>query len=229
MNTTNRKKTHVPSDLREQFQEWLDSYEPDRLQEIDVRPVAAVLDALTDCGDVLPADYCDQLAIPKGSTYAEAVADVRQSSAKHQSQSSCVEGTKSKARAAESEGLGPFVGEGFVVGYHPDINGPGAVLVDFKPTRAELMTLGYHYLERFFAVQETGATGYSGSFEIREGPFTWRRFESISKALSPDKPIEEFEQYIDRRWTEIDELRREVEKEAGMQRDGEVDWKSEGF
>lgn len=185
--------------------------------------------SLADCGDILPADYCDQLDIPKGSTYAEAVADVRQSSAKHQSQSSCVEGTKSKPRAAESEGLGPFVGEGFVVGYHPDINGPDAELADFTPTRAELMTLGYHYLERYFAVQEMGATGYSGSFEIREGPFTWRRFESISEALSPGKPIEEFQQYIDRRWAETEELRREAEKEAGMEKDGKVEWQSEGF
>ena len=67
---------HAPSDLREQFQEWLDSYEPDRLQEIDIRPVSALLDSLADCGDVLPADYCDQLEILKGSTYAQAVEDV---------------------------------------------------------------------------------------------------------------------------------------------------------
>lgn len=77
MHTTDLEKTHAPSHLREQFKEWLDSYEPDRLQEIDIRPVSTLLDALADCGDVLPADYCDQLDIPKGSTYAEAVADVR--------------------------------------------------------------------------------------------------------------------------------------------------------
>lgn len=70
--------THAPSRLREQFQEWLDSYEPDWLREIDIRPVSALLDALAECGDTLPADYCDQLEIPKGSTYAEAVEDVRQ-------------------------------------------------------------------------------------------------------------------------------------------------------
>ncbi len=77
MNTTNPEETHAPNHLREQFQEWLDSYEPDRLREIDIRPTAALLDALADCGDVLPADYCDQLDIPKGSTYAEAIAVVR--------------------------------------------------------------------------------------------------------------------------------------------------------
>ncbi|MHB0958249.1 MAG: hypothetical protein ACYC0X_12285 [Pirellulaceae bacterium] len=48
-------KPHAPSDLREQFLEWLNSYEPDRLQEIDIRPVSALLDTLADCGDVLEA------------------------------------------------------------------------------------------------------------------------------------------------------------------------------
>jgi len=82
----NSQTTHAPSHLREQFQEWLDAFEPSRLHEIDIRPVASLLDALADCGDVLPADYCDQLEIPKGSTYAEAVADVRQWCATKQGQ-----------------------------------------------------------------------------------------------------------------------------------------------
>jgi hypothetical protein len=69
---------HAPSHLREQFQEWLDSYEPNRLHEIDIRPVASLLVALADCSDVLPADYCDQLEIGKGSTYARAVKEVRE-------------------------------------------------------------------------------------------------------------------------------------------------------
>jgi len=82
MITTKKEKetneTHAPSHLREQFQEWLDSYQPDQIQDIDIRPVAPLLDALENCGDVLPADYCDQLEIPKGSSYAEAVEEVRQ-------------------------------------------------------------------------------------------------------------------------------------------------------
>ena len=83
---TNSQTTHAPSHLREQFQEWLDAFEPNRLHGIDIQPVASLLDALADCGDVLPADYCDQLEIPKGSTYAEAVADVRQWRASKQGQ-----------------------------------------------------------------------------------------------------------------------------------------------
>ena len=41
---------HRPSHLRVEFQDWLDSYEPNRLHEIDVRPVASLLDALADEG-----------------------------------------------------------------------------------------------------------------------------------------------------------------------------------
>ena len=69
---------HAPSHLREQFLQWLDSYEPNRLHEIDIQSVVSVLDELADCGDILPADYCDQLEIPKGSTYSQAVEHVKQ-------------------------------------------------------------------------------------------------------------------------------------------------------
>jgi hypothetical protein len=79
-----KTRTHAPSHLREQFQEWLDSYESDRLKELDIRPVASMLDALSTCGDVLPADYCNQLEIPKGSTYAQAIEEVRQWDSKRQ-------------------------------------------------------------------------------------------------------------------------------------------------
>ena len=42
---TGSRMNHAPSHLREQFQEWLDSSETDRLPEIDIRPVAPLLDA----------------------------------------------------------------------------------------------------------------------------------------------------------------------------------------
>ncbi len=44
---------------------------------MDIQPVAKLLEALEDCSDVLPAVYCDQLDIPKGSSYADAVARVK--------------------------------------------------------------------------------------------------------------------------------------------------------
>ena len=82
MSTTNATQNHAPSHVREDFLQWLNSYEPDRLKEFDISPVESLLDALTECGDVLPADYCDQLEISKGSTYAQAVEEVRQWHAK---------------------------------------------------------------------------------------------------------------------------------------------------
>lgn len=89
MNTEAKREAidqnHAPSRLRETFQEWLDSYEPDRLSEMDIQPVVALLDALETCGDVLPAHYCDQLEIPKGSSYAEAVENLRRWQGKHRS------------------------------------------------------------------------------------------------------------------------------------------------
>jgi len=120
------------------------------------------------------------------------------------------ETNKQRRLAPESEGLEPLGGNGFVIGHEENINGEGAELVAFEPTKAELKTLAYNYLDRFFAVQSTFAFGCSGSFEIREAPFCWRRFLSIAKALSPGKPIKEFEEEIERRWAEIDEIRREV-------------------
>lgn len=103
--------THAPSHLREQFQEWLDSYEPDRLCDIDIQPVSALLDALAECGDTLPADYCDQLEIPKGSTYAQAVEDVRQWYAM------CRQADDARPADLEVHGL-----------YQEDINGDKALL-----------------------------------------------------------------------------------------------------
>jgi len=89
MNATTKRKAidqnHAPSRLRETLQEWLDSYEPDRLSKMEVEPVADLLNALENCGDVLPAPTCDQLEIPKGSSYAEAVENLRRRQGKHRS------------------------------------------------------------------------------------------------------------------------------------------------
>lgn len=79
-------------------------------------------------------------------------------------------------------------------------------MVDFKLTRAELMTLGYHYLDRYFAVEELYAIGHRGSWEIRESSSTWRRFISIARAISPGKPIKEFEDYISQEVATINEF-----------------------
>lgn len=91
-----------------------------------------------------------------------------------------------------------------------------AELVDFTPTRAELKTLAYHYLERYFDVQAIFAMGQSGSWENREASFASSRFGAICEALSPGQSIKEFEEYIGKQWAEIDELRQEVEKEMAL-------------
>ena len=107
--------------------------------------------------------------------------------------------------AAEAEGLEPRGMGRFVTGCKSDINGADAVLVDFQPTRAELRTLARHYLDRHYNERLCSAMGYSGSWEWREIEFTWRRFCAIEEALSPGKPIKEFDLYIERREAEIDE------------------------
>jgi hypothetical protein len=118
-------------------------------------------------------------------------------------------------QAPESEGLEPLIVGDSVVGYESDINGPDAELVDFKPTRAELRTLAYHYLGRYFTVQrEFYARGQSGTWEIREDAFTWQRFQSIAEALSPGETIKEFQAYIESKQAEVEEVRREMEETA---------------
>jgi hypothetical protein len=122
----------------------------------------------------------------------------------------CVDGVLERAK--ESEGLEPIPCALGMIGYEEHINGPGATLVDFQPTRAELMTLAWDYLKRYVSVETFQATGNTGSFEIRESAFCWRRFESICEALSPGKPIPEFEEFITQQSKEIDEIRRETEE-----------------
>ena len=116
--------------------------------------------------------------------------------------------------AVESRHLGPTIGPGFVIGSHSDINGPDAVLVEFLPTRAELQTLAYHYLDRMFEVLAWGAVGYSGSRESRDLSFSERRFNAIAEALNPN-PIKEFQDYIEKKETEVEKFR--VAFEAQME------------
>lgn len=68
---------HKLGHLREALQDYLDSAVPaseftveDGGQE---RSLEWLLGQLWNCTDVLPAGYCDQLDISKGSTYAQAV------------------------------------------------------------------------------------------------------------------------------------------------------------
>lgn len=98
--------------------------------------------------------------------------------------------------APESAECGPIVGSGYIIGYVDNINGEGAQLVDWKPTRAEMRVLGLHYLERYFSVRHTFAMGTTGSWEVREAIFSWQRFLRIEDALGEEAVIPEWDAYI---------------------------------
>lgn len=66
---------------RETLQSWLDFHEMNYPTEIEKNigddgiqiPLKSVLGHLWNCTKIIPAIYCDQLDIPRGSTYAQAV------------------------------------------------------------------------------------------------------------------------------------------------------------
>ncbi len=68
---------HIGTHLREVLQDYLDSDVP--ASEFTVehngqeRSLSWLLGQLWDCTDVLPVGYCNQLELPQGSTYAQAV------------------------------------------------------------------------------------------------------------------------------------------------------------
>jgi hypothetical protein len=65
----------------ETLQSWLDCHGMDYPAEIEKNiehngvqvPLKSVLGHLWNCADIMPSMYCDQLDLPKGSTYAQAV------------------------------------------------------------------------------------------------------------------------------------------------------------
>lgn len=59
---------HKSSRLRETYLEYLDGKD-----ELAPENLIQVLGYLWNCTDILPGDYCRQLDIPSGSTYAQAV------------------------------------------------------------------------------------------------------------------------------------------------------------
>jgi hypothetical protein len=73
---------HAPPHLREALQQSLDSDTPAKQFRVEhngqKKALGWLLGQLWHCTDVLPAGYCDQLDIPKGSTYAQAVRRVKE-------------------------------------------------------------------------------------------------------------------------------------------------------
>lgn len=62
---------HVGSEVREAFLEWLDEAGDDQARLATVPK--DLRSRLWHCTDTLPGCYCDQLEVPRGSSYAAAV------------------------------------------------------------------------------------------------------------------------------------------------------------
>lgn len=65
----NLPQRHAPSHIREALQAFLDAETP----SVQVDNLEWFKEQLTDCTDTLPGVYCDQLDLPRGSSYGEAV------------------------------------------------------------------------------------------------------------------------------------------------------------
>lgn len=60
-----RRRGHAPGHVREALHAYLDAGD---------RPLPAdIVGQLWNCSDLLPSDYCVEIQIPRGSTYARAV------------------------------------------------------------------------------------------------------------------------------------------------------------
>jgi hypothetical protein len=67
---------HYPNRLRNSFCEWVEVDMPEvaaveqRDASDDCWPARKLLGAMVHCSDILPGDVCDDLDIPRGSSYA---------------------------------------------------------------------------------------------------------------------------------------------------------------
>lgn len=77
------------------------------------------------------------------------------------------------------------------VGYDWEIDEPGATLVEFKLTRAELMTLLNFYLDRYGSTLEVNMDEDINAIAFREMLFCGCRLKSIAKALGFLKEVKE--------------------------------------
>ena len=106
--------------------------------------------------------------------------------------------------------------------------------VDFQLTRAELTTLAWHYLNRYFAEQLRAASEFNTLFEGVESGFAWCRFCSIREALCSEHLSTRCERYIDLRLIEVEEvecktrLRHALEaRHVESTRDGQAAWQED--
>jgi hypothetical protein len=69
---------HSPGHLREAFGEWVEDGMRDELVGEDIfyegpRPIRWLLGQLWHCSDIMPWNLCDDLGVPRGSTYGASV------------------------------------------------------------------------------------------------------------------------------------------------------------
>ena len=119
--------------------------------------------------------------------------------------------------ATEERTLPPECSRLGVFGWHDDISGPDAEVVHcFKLTRNELISLGYHYLDRFFSVKRRHRVQCEQStWEWIEVIFAAKRFCSIERTLSPGRLIGDFQTYINSQWLGIDNLHQAIARKGG--------------
>lgn len=76
----------------------------------------------------------------------------------------------------------PLVGENIVIGYHPSINGEESIpLEGVMPTLAEIKIIIHYHAEMLRAVDECWRDGQSGSWEIRQFPYSNSRINYYSQ------------------------------------------------
>ena len=85
----------------------------------------------------------------------------------------------------------PFGGTNMVIGYYPSINGGESVpLQGIEPTLAEVKVIIRHHVEMLRAVDECWRDGQSGSWEIRQFPYSNGRINYYAQFVD-DSEIQE--------------------------------------
>ena len=97
----------------------------------------------------------------------------------------------------------PKKNKGVIIGSYSDINGKDAIpLKDIEPTKAEIYAIIKHHINLLLSIDITFAMGQSGSWEIRQMPYSNQR-------------IEYYSQFVDE--SEIQEMFNDVYKEVNLE------------
>jgi hypothetical protein len=89
-----------------------------------------------------------------------------------------------------------------MIGYYEDINGKNAVpLKDVEPTKAEILSIIKYHIEQIMTVKVCWDAGCSGSWEIRQFPYSNERLSYYGKFVGK----EVIDKLIDDRMKEVKE------------------------